>query len=567
VKWRQTAVFIAVAVVTGFYYEWGVRATGFEFQWHRTDLTGYYNYLAQGFAAGHLYLPIEPDARLLALKDPLDTSAGLDIPKLFDAVLYGRHYYLYHGAGPALLLFWPWRVVTGWDLPEGFALFAFCFAGYLFAAGTLVSMLRTAGAEVGPWALAAMLLALGFCSSIPFLLNRVWVYEIAIGSGYFCVSAGLFFLARGLRSGRALWLAASGLMLGLAVACRPHLGIVAGFGLLAAMLTLGRRAVAFAIPLLAVGVAIGMYNFARFGNPFEFGLPYQITGPGQGALHLRTANMMPGLYYMLFTRPEFTKVFPWVLIAWPARMVARPPWFFVEPIVGAMFLAPFIPMAGVALFMRRLGAMRWVVVLSALSVLGFLVTTGLSTQRYEVDFLPLLVLGAMAGFGMARHRVASCVLGATVMFGLVVNLAMGITGPYDELMKNKPARYVRIAGWFSPVGSLRPELNPAIDVDFPATVKAEPDHVRRDLFSAGRRPLGYELFVDHLNGKPVLISRFGSVDVTREMTPGVVSFRVRYAWESGEMVVAGDGVEVLRQKVEGLVSAPAEARVLVGARD
>jgi hypothetical protein len=75
------------------------------------------------------------------------------------------------------------------------------------------------------------------------------------------------------------------------------------------------------------------------------------------------------------------------------------------------------------------------------------------------------------------------------------------------------------------------------------------------------------LFVDHLNGKPVLISRFGSVDVTREMTPGVVSFRVRYAWESGEMVVAGDGVEVLRQKVEGLVSAPAETRVLTGARD
>jgi hypothetical protein len=69
-----------------------------------------------------------------------------------------------------------------------------------------------------------------------------------------------------------------------------------------------------------------------------------------------------------------------------------------------MFLAPFIPMAGAALFMRRLGAMRWVVVLSALSVLGFLTATGLSTQRYEVDFLPLLVLGATAGFGRELRR-------------------------------------------------------------------------------------------------------------------------------------------------------------------
>ena len=553
-------------MVTGFYYEWAVRATGFEFQWHRADLTGYYNYLAQGFAAGHLYLPVEPDARLLALPNPLDSNAGGDVPRLFDAVLYGRHYYLYHGAGPAVLLFLPWRLVTGWDLPEGFALFVFCFAGFLFAAGTLVAMLRMAGAEVGAWALAAMLVALGFCSSIPFLLSRVWVYEIAIGAGYCCVSAGLFFLLRGLRSGRAVWLVAAGLMLGLAVACRPHLGIVAAFGLVAAMLAMGRRAVAFAIPLVLAGAAIGAYNFARFGNPFEFGLPYQITGPGMGGVRLRAANMMPGLYYMLFTRPEFTKVFPWVLIAWPARMVARPPSFFVEPIVGAMFLAPFIPMACVALLMRRLGAMRWVVVLSALSVLGFLVATGLSTQRYEVDFLPLLVLGAMAGFGMARHRVASCVLGATVTFGLVVNLAMGITGPYDELLKNKPARYVRIARWFSPVPGLRPAVNPAIDVEFSAAVRTEADHTRRDLFSAGRRPWGYELFVDHLNGKPVLVSRFGGADVTREMTAGAVRFRVRYARESGEMVVSADGVVVMRQKVVGLVSAPAEVRVLADMR-
>ena len=567
-KWRETAVFIAVAAVTGFYYEWGVRATGFEFEWRNASLTGYYNLLAQGFAAGHLYLPVEPDTRLLALKDPLDPNAGQDLPKLFDTVLYGRHYYLYHGAGPAVLLFLPWRLVTGWDLPERFALFVFCFAGYLFAAGTLISMLRMAGAEVGAWVLAAMLLALGFCSSVPFLLNRVWVYENAIGGGYFCVSAGLFFLLRGLRSGRGVWLAAAGLMLGLAVACRPHLGIVAGFGLVAAALGVRRRAVAFAIPLVTVGVAIGAYNLARFGNPFEFGLPYQITGPGQGVLHLRVANMLPGLYYMLFTRPEFTKVFPWVLMAWPARDFPRPALYFVEPIVGAMFLAPFLAMAVAALFIRGLGAMRWVVVLSALSALGFLIATGLSTQRYEVDFVPLLVLGAMAAFGVwiartngAWRTVASCVLGATVVFGVVVNLALGITGPYDELMKYKPSRYVRIAKWFSPAAELRPELNPAIHADFSAVVRMEADHTRRDLFAAGRRPWGYELFVDHLNGKPVLVSRFGNADVTREVTPGAVRFRVRYARETWEMVVTVDGAEVLRQKVEGLVSAPAEVRV------
>jgi hypothetical protein len=74
------------------------------------------------------------------------------------------------------------------------------------------------------------------------------------------------------------------------------------------------------------------------------------------------------------------------------------------------------------------------------------------------------------------------------------------------------------------------------------------------------------LFVDHLNGKPVLVSRFGGADVTREIAPGTVRFRVRYAWETGEMVVAADGADVLRQKVVGLVSAPAEVRVLADLR-
>ena len=103
---------------------------------------------------------------------------------------------------------------------------------------------------------------------------------------------------------------------------------------------------------------------------------------------------------------------------------------------------------------------------------------------------------------------------------VVVNLALGITGAYDDVLKNKPVRYIRIAKWFSPGAGLRPELNPAIDAEFPAVVRMEADHTRLDWFSAGRRPWGYELFVDHLNGKPVLVSRFGNADVTREMAPG-----------------------------------------------
>ena len=66
---------------------------------------------------------------------------------------------------------------------------------------------------------------MGVCQSAPFLLNRAAVYEVAIASGYFCVSGGLYFLSRGA-------LTASGLMFGLAIASRPHLFLAGAVTLL-----------------------------------------------------------------------------------------------------------------------------------------------------------------------------------------------------------------------------------------------------------------------------------------------------------------------------------------------
>jgi len=563
VKWSHAAVFAAAVLVTGCYYDWAVRATGYEFTWNRSDLGGYYNLLARGFTEGHLYLPLEPDARLLALPNPLDPYAPGDIPKLFDAVLYNRRYYLYHGAGPAIMLFLPWLSYTGHDLPESFALFLFCLGGYLFAALTLVTMLRMADVSPPAWILGIMLLALGFCQSIPFLLSRVWVYEVAIGGGYFCVAAGLFFFARSQLSARPFWPAASGLMFGMAVACRPNLIVAAAIALVAVILSLRRRAVPFIAALLLVAAMVADYNYRRFGSIFEFGLNYQITGPGQGQLHPRLANVLPGFYYMLLARPEFTKIFPWVLLPFPARDFPRPSQYFIEPIAGALFLAPFLPLAYLALFVRKFRVVSWVTVMSASGILLFLATTGLSTQRYEVDFLPWFVLASMLGIAVwlqrasgVRLRLLQALFTVAVMFGVVVNLAMGVTGPYDDMMKNKPDRYVAIARWLSPVANLRPQWNPPLSQDFTASVSGGP----KDLLFVGRKPVRYELVLDYVNGKPVLVSRFSGETVIKEIEPSAnpVRFHVSYSPETHEMAVSANGVELLRQRIQNIITAPAQ---------
>jgi hypothetical protein len=81
---------------------------------------GYYDLLGRAFASAQLHLPVEPAPELLALPDPWSEQANRPY-RLLDAALYKRHFYLYHGATPALVLFAPWYLITRHDFPENTA--------------------------------------------------------------------------------------------------------------------------------------------------------------------------------------------------------------------------------------------------------------------------------------------------------------------------------------------------------------------------------------------------------------------------------------------------------------
>jgi hypothetical protein len=573
VQIARRAVFVAVAILVGAYYLWSARATGQKFLWGY-DLGGYYNYLARGFARGHLYVDIQPSPQLLALPDPYAASVDESL-KVHDMALYRGHYYLYHGAAPAVLLFTPWRLITGHDVPENFALALFCFAGFLFSAGTLLRVLWLTKAEVSPILLAVLLLALGVCQGVPYLLSRIWVYEIAIGGGYCCLSAAVFFLARSIRSARSpAWLAASGLMFGLSIACRPHLGLaaVAATAALAVASFRKRRPgaiVPFIVPLAAVGLAIATYNYLRFGNFFEFGVHYLLGNPTLNRTELAGRYVLPGLYYMLFCAPDFSPVFPWIRLAF--RYPFHAAGYFLEPTAGSLFLAPFL--IGILLVPRARGARTFlaIVATSAAAIMLFITGTGFTSQRYEVDFLPLAALAGAAGFAVAiargagwQRRLRTAALVLLVTAGVASNLALGISGPYDELLKNRPASYARIARWFSPIERFRPLLNPSVDVEFTARFTPQPDGFREPLLAMGRQTFRDVLVAEHHPGKFRLISQSETSSAAQEIVnPGaqMLRFHVTYRPESRKLAVAVNDVNALTHNLESLFTAPAQVRV------
>ena len=80
-------------------------------------------------------------------------------------MLYNRHYYLYHGVVPVLLLFTPWYLLTTHDLPENFFAFLLCLAGYFFLSILCLRIFPFLSSRVSVALLTLCLLALGLGQS------------------------------------------------------------------------------------------------------------------------------------------------------------------------------------------------------------------------------------------------------------------------------------------------------------------------------------------------------------------------------------------------------------------
>jgi hypothetical protein len=333
------------------------------------------------------------------------------------------------------------------------------------------------------------------------------------------------------------------------------------------------RILAFLTPFVLVGLAVAAYNYARFGNPLEFGVRYLLTGENQQRIKLAGEYVPPGLYYMLWCAPRFSPVFPWVLPAfrWPFDTLAYafPQGYFIEPTVGAFYLAPFL--AGIFLI-RKTGArwILWFLVASSAVILLFLTATGFTTQRYEVDFLPVLVLAALTATGVRIARSTGLprallwsAFALTVAFGAIVNLSLGIGGPFDDLLKNRPKTYLRVARWFSPVEQYRPTLNPRVAVEFSAGFAPHEDGFREPLLTMGDRTYRYFLHVEHAGARLRVHSQCDAGEVVQEIERpvGPVQFQVRYAPESDKISVAADGREILVHEIKALLTAPGAVTV------
>ncbi|MDE3061395.1 MAG: hypothetical protein KGJ06_10330, partial [Pseudomonadota bacterium] len=142
-----------------------------------------YQMLGQAFLAGHTHLGTVPDPRLLALPNPYNPAGRDGIRLLWDASLYQGKYYLYFGPVPALLLWIPVKLATGFDLHDLQLNFIFCLAGTYFLLRILAGLMERQPPGVR-WEMTPAIFALGFGTWIFQMLHQGGIYDVPVAGAY-----------------------------------------------------------------------------------------------------------------------------------------------------------------------------------------------------------------------------------------------------------------------------------------------------------------------------------------------------------------------------------------------
>lgn len=293
-----------------------------------------YDRMGDSLLQGHLYIDNgDIDPALKAMKNPYDQveRERLGVKVHWDEAFYNNHYYMYFGVVPTIILFIPYKLLTGTALLSYqatqiytvltiiglfFLFYIFCRSYYPTFPFSLYLILSSAfsvmsiGYSIAAPALYCTAIVSGICMMvwcIIFLLKGAWLEKNSLKSNQY-----LFF----------------GSLLGaLAFGCRPPVALANIIVLTVIFQILLnnllhkndkiKKIVLLLVPYFVVGVLLMLYNYARFNNVFEFGQSYQLTVADQhyyGSFieRFNINHLLIGLWLNMYAPCGFSDSFPYL---------------------------------------------------------------------------------------------------------------------------------------------------------------------------------------------------------------------------------------------------------------
>jgi hypothetical protein len=438
---------------------------GYAFKRDRTD---YYNLLVDGFLGGHLSIDAPVDPGLLS-PDPL---VRIRAPYLLDTAVFRGRYFLYYGVTPAAVLLYPYALLTGQHISPAAACLIFVILGFGASVRWLSLLRDRLHANWDALFASAAVSILAVVPGTAFLVRRSMFYDLPIAAGYMCTCFLLISLWKaitGRHPGR--WLVLSSAFFGLAVGCRPNLVLLCP-SMAACAWWISRRSsgqarslwLSAALPAAVIGLALAAYNFARFGNPLDFGFQHGLNSFFATGRPLFSARFLPANARAYLLAPP--SLGPWFPFVYPIDSGTLPNAYGnAEAMCGFLpvtLLACCIGVAALAARSTRTdgpGAEAvpwiWALVWGAAVEALFTFLLGIRAYRYATDFLTpvafLLVLGLARSWpipGRVGRVARSCIL----VFGSLasVHVLLGAIQLFNQFKYSRGDEYSYLSSALNP---------------------------------------------------------------------------------------------------------------------
>lgn len=397
-----------------------------------------YAQTANSLIGGRVHLDIPVNKDLAAMSNPYDAPARFRVatqsqdshPVLFDVAFRDGKYYSYFGVIPAVILFAPYKLLTGNDLSVGPAILTFAIliviaSALLVVQGARLLIRRGHAVSLGSVLLVESCMILGLPLLI--VIQQILFYQLPQTCGLALLLLALScWIQSKIQSLNKWWLAAGSFLMALTLGCRPQLvlatliapvifwkeitelwknGLTSKKDFFNEMLVWASAL----LPFIIVFIPILEYNRLRFGNFSDFGATYNLTGFDMTHDSRPWSEVFPLAFLYFFQPPYLSTTFPFVL----RTAQGMPLWIPMQPSLGGL-LATLAPFALIILVptiwmqtVRRAKLMPFVVALTTYFLVVFIFdahSVGYDV-RYILDFgWALMLLFGISIFGIDSKR-------------------------------------------------------------------------------------------------------------------------------------------------------------------
>ncbi|GBU22775.1 hypothetical protein R80B4_02687 [Fibrobacteres bacterium R8-0-B4] len=331
---KQNLIYAGLVILTLFFSLFSVY-TSTSKEYSDTPMNHQYDFLVDAFIAGRTNIDFGHPEKLLNAQRPYDyywrLSNGyeLGVDWAWDIAYYKGKFYTYYGPVPALLLYLPYKLITGNYLSHNSGIFVFASITVIFLALLWRFLVKKYMPSARFVFYLLSFLTLFFVSHLIGGLRYPTIWSIVQVAGIAFAVAGTFLLLKSVdkENINRLQLFFACLCFALAVGCRPNMLFVS---IIVPAVLWKRRswklALFIMIPYILVAVPMCFYNYIRFDSIFQFGHKY-CTGTGNGMTsHLmnplgKIHRMFITFIHYLFRPYEYSLHFPFVKLVPPDGLI------------------------------------------------------------------------------------------------------------------------------------------------------------------------------------------------------------------------------------------------------